>query len=224
MAKRRHPQAPSSRADGEGLRVTPKTPTARGRMLPWAVVVAIVITVALVWWLRMPEPAQGTNAVVAQAGMDRDAAAGPTDGRPSSARVALQAASLQEPYAMPSNDPDDLAAYFQPGDPEPTGAQVIEALQQAGVRTGLGAFNPPGTSPPLLGLAVPEGFELPEGYVRHHQVTDEGVPIEPILMFSPDFTLYDRQGRPIAMPPDRVVPPALAPPGMPLRQIRIPPR
>ena len=130
MAKRRHPQAPSSRADGEGLRVIPKTPTARGRMLPWAVVVAIVITVALVWWLRMPEPAQGTNAVVAQAGMDRDAAAGPTDGRPSSARVALQAASLQEPYAMPSNDPDDLAAYFQPGDPEPTGAQVIEALQQ----------------------------------------------------------------------------------------------
>lgn len=125
---------------------------------------------------------------------------------------------------MPDPDPDDLAAYFQAGDPEPTGAQVIEALQQAGVRTGLGAFNPPGTSPPLVGLAVPEDFALPPGYVRHHQVTDEGVAIEPILMFSPDFVLHDAQGRPIAMPADRVVPPALAPPGLPLRQIQIPPR
>ena len=122
---------------------------------------------------------------------------------------------------MPSNDPDDLAAYFQPGDPEPTGAEVIKALQQAGVRTGLGAFNPPGTSPPLAGLAVPADFKLPEGYVRHHQVTDEGVPIEPILMFSPDFTLYDAQGRPIAMPASRIVPPELAPPGLPLRRIRV---
>ena len=122
---------------------------------------------------------------------------------------------------MPSNDPDDLAAYFQPGDPEPTGAEVITALQEAGVRTGLGAFNPPGTSPPLEGLAVPGDFPLPEGYVRHHQVTDEGVPIEPILMFSPDFTLFDAQGRPIAMPANRVVPPALAPPGLPLRWVRV---
>ena len=122
---------------------------------------------------------------------------------------------------MPSNDPDDLAGYFQPGDPEPTGAEVITALQQAGVRTGLGAFNPPGTSPPLEGLAVPADFPLPEGYVRHHQVTDEGVPIEPILMFSPDFTLFDAQGRPIAMPADRVVPPGLAPPGLPLRRVRV---
>lgn len=123
---------------------------------------------------------------------------------------------------MPGNDPDDLASYFQPGDPEPTGAQVITALQDAGVRTGLGAFNPPGTSPPLEGLAVPEDFRLPDGYVRHHQVTDEGVPIEPILMFSPEFTLYDKHGKPIAMPENRVVPPELAPPDMPLRRVRIP--
>ena len=122
---------------------------------------------------------------------------------------------------MPSNDPDDLAAYFQPGDPEPTAAEVITALQEAGVRTGLGAFNPPGTSPPLEGLAVPDDFRLPEGYARHHQVTDEGVPIEPILMFSPDFTLFDAQGRPLAMPADRVVPPELAPPGLPLRWVRV---
>lgn len=224
MAERRHSQAPSSRADGEGMRVIAKTPAARGSLLPWAVCVAVAVAAASAWWMLKSGPEPVADALVAQTGTQRDAAAATMVNPPSYARARLQAASLQEPEPMPSKDPDDLAAYFQPGDPEPSGAQVIEALQQAGVRTGLGAFNPPGTSPPLLGLAVPEGYDLPEGYVRHHQVTDEGVAIEPILMFAPGFTLYDRQGRPIQMPADRVVPPALAPPGMPLRQIRIPPR
>ncbi|WP_200943942.1 hypothetical protein [Lysobacter sp. Root983] len=224
MAKRSQPRTPSSRADGEGMRVIAKPPTARGRWLPWAVCMVVALVAASAWWVLKPESADRNNALAAQAGAQHDATAGPIEGRPPYARPKLQAASLEEPEAMPSQDPDDLAAYFQPGDPEPSGAQVIEALQQAGVRTGLGAFNPPGTSPPLAGLAVPEGYDLPEGYVRHHQVTDEGVAIEPILMFAPDFTLYDPQGRPIQMPSDRVVPPALAPPGMPLRQVRIPPR
>lgn len=224
MADRRHSQAPSSRADGEGMRVIAKTPAARGSLLPWAVCAVVAIAAASAWWVLRPDSDPVASAHLAQTRTQGDVAADATQSPPSYARARLQAASLQEPEPMPSKDPDDLAAYFQPGDPEPTGAQVIEALQQAGVRTGLGAFNPPGTSPPLLGLAVPEGYKLPEGYVRHHQVTDEGVAIEPILMFAPDFTLYDRQGRPIQMPADRVVPPALAPPGMPLRQIRIPPR
>ena len=124
---------------------------------------------------------------------------------------------------LPSDDPNDLATYFRPGDPEPTGAEVIGALHDLGIRTGLGAFDPPGTSPPLEGLAVPEDYPLPEGYVRHHQVTDEGVAIEPILMFAPDFTLFDADGRPIAMPADRVVPPELAPPDLPIRRVRVPP-
>ncbi|WP_215121591.1 hypothetical protein [Lysobacter sp. ISL-52] len=200
------------------MRVIAKASATRGGALPWVVAV-VVIVVALAAWLWMREP-----VAVAQAGMDRDVATAAVDDRSASTHTAQPAASLRQTQDMPSNDPDDLASYFQPGDPEPTGAQVIEALQQAGVRTGLGAFNPPGTSPPLIGLAVPEGYELPEGYVRHHQVTDEGVAIEPILMFSPDFILRDVQGRPMAMPADRVVPPALAPPGMPRRQIRIPPR
>ncbi|MGO4780150.1 hypothetical protein AB4084_32230, partial [Lysobacter sp. 2RAB21] len=120
-------------------------------------------------WLWLREPVQGANAVAAQADMDRDVATAAVDDRSASTRPAHQAASMRQAQDMPSNDPNDLASYFQPGDPEPTGAQVIEALQQAGVRTGLGAFNPPGTSPPLIGLAVPEGYELPQGYVRHHQ-------------------------------------------------------
>lgn len=100
--------------------------------------------------------------------------------------------------------------------------EVIDRLHQAGVYSGLGAFSPPGTRPPLLGLAVPEDFVLPEGYVRHYQATDDGQRIEPILMFAPDYQLFDAARRPIAIPKDRVVPPELAPPGLPIRRNVIP--
>jgi hypothetical protein len=100
--------------------------------------------------------------------------------------------------------------------------EVIQRLHQAGVHTGLGAFSPPGTRPPLVGLAVPEDFPLPKGYVRHHQATDDGQRIEAVLMFAPDFQLFDAAGKPVALPKDRVVPPELAPPGLPNRRIVIP--
>ncbi|HJV63618.1 MAG TPA: hypothetical protein VJ743_21900, partial [Albitalea sp.] len=100
----------------------------------------------------------------------------------------------------------DIADYINEGE-KPSMAEVIDRLHQAGVYTGLGAFSPPGTRPPLVGLAVPEGFVLPEGYVRHYQATDDGQRIEPILMFSPDHVFLDAAGRPIAIPKDRVVPP-----------------
>ena len=122
-----------------------------------------------------------------------------------------------------SNDPNDLANFYIPGQPAPTGKEVIEELNKAGIHTGIGAFPPPGTSPPLIGLAVPEGYALPEGYVRHYQATDDGQRIEPILMYSPDFEFFDSAGRRIAIPQDRVVPPEMAPPGLPLRPIEIPP-
>lgn len=100
--------------------------------------------------------------------------------------------------------------------------EVIERLHQAGIRTGLAAFNPPGTKPPLVGLAVPEGFALPDGYVRHYQATDDGQSIEPILMFAPGRQFYDAANNPITVPEDRVVPPELAPPGLPIRKVVIP--
>ncbi len=221
MAEHRPPHTPPSAPDDDGIRVVSKPRDLRQKLRPWAVA-AVITTVAVVAWFVLAQgPGQDPGPVTAAAPVAVDGEIGATaDGLPRSAR-AVPNRSAQEPSPMPSNDPNDLAAYFQPGDPEPTGAEVITALHEAGVRKGLGAFNPPGTSPPLEGLAVPEGFKLPEGYVRHHQVTDEGVPIEPILMFSPDFTLYDAQGRPVAMPANRVVPPELAPPGLPLRRVRV---
>jgi len=124
----------------------------------------------------------------------------------------------------PEGDADptrDLKSYVARGE-NPSMSEVIERLHQRGVYSGLGAFSPPGTSPPLVGLAVPEDFVLPKGYVRHHQATDDGQRIEAILMFAPDYQLFDAADQPIAMPKNRVVPPELAPPGLPIRPIVIP--
>jgi len=115
----------------------------------------------------------------------------------------------------------DLADYVNEGE-QPTMAEVIDRLHQAGVHTGLGAFSPPGTRPPLVGLAVPESYALPEGYVRHYQATDDGQRIEPILMFAPGYQFFDTAGQPIAIPKDRVVPPELAPQGLSVRRIVVP--
>lgn len=128
---------------------------------------------------------------------------------------------VSEPVEGDADPTPDLSSYVNRGE-KPTMAQVIDRLHQAGVHTGLGAFSPPGTRPPLVGLAVPEDFVLPEGYVRHHQATDDGQRIEAILMFAPDRQFFDAANRPIDIPKDRVVPPELAPPGLPIRRIVIP--
>ena len=118
-------------------------------------------------------------------------------------------------------DSNDLSNYVVPGQ-TPKMQEVIERLHDAGVYSGLGAFNPPGTSPPMIGLAVPEDYALPEGYVRHFQATDDGQRIEPILMYSPDFNFFDSAGRQIVIPENRVVPDNMAPPGLVIRPIKIP--
>ena len=103
-------------------------------------------------------------------------------------------------------------------------APVIDALNRAGIHDGIAAFPPPGTDPPKSGVIVPEDWVLPEGYVRHHQTTDDGQELPPILMFHPDYTFTDEQGNPVDLPPDRIVPPELVPPGFPVRTLEIPSR
>ena len=199
-----------------------------------AIACALVAGALVAWWTStVPSTAVGEAAsapgvaesaaparvaVASVAAPARVAAASATS-------AALGAAGVQ---AIPRHrDPNgdqtpDLADYVNPGE-KPTMTEVITRLHEAGVHTGLGAFNPPGTRPPLIGLAVPEDFALPPGYVRHYQATDDGQRIEPILMFAPDYQPTSADGRPVAMPRDRVVPPELAPPGLPIRRIAVPP-
>ncbi len=145
---------------------------------------------------------------------------------PSPASQADSMALVSAPLITRMRDPHgdqspDITDFINNGE-VPTMAEVISRLHAAGVRSGLGAFNPPGTRAPLIGIAVGEDFELPPGYVRHHQFTDDGQRIEPILMFSPDHPLVAAVGQ-AARPQDLVVPPALAPPGLPIRHIVLPP-
>jgi hypothetical protein len=134
--------------------------------------------------------------------------------------IVAQAASVPRPAA--DADPTrDLSSYVMRGE-KPTMPEVIDRLHQAGIHSGLGAFSPPGTRPPMIGLAVPEDFVLPDGYVRHYQATDDGQRIEAILMFAPDRQFFDAAKRPIPIPANHVVPPEYAPPGLPIRRIVLP--
>lgn len=89
-------------------------------------------------------------------------------------------------------------------------------------RSGRALFPPPGTKPIRRGLVVPEDFELPPGYVRHYQATDGGQRLPAVLMFHPDYRPRDASGQPIPLPEDRLVPPELAPPGLPIQVLELP--
>jgi hypothetical protein len=193
-----------------------------------AIALALVGGAVVAWW---PSAGPATpDAVAASAPFlptpePRAPAVASAASAPSVA-VALAASAPEAPHIPRLRDPNgdqtpDIADYINAGE-TPTMNDVIDRLHQAGVHTGLGAFSPPGTKPVLLGLAVPEGFALPPGYVRHYQATDDGQRVEPILMFAPDFQAQGADGQPVAMPANRVVPPELAPPGLPIRRIAVP--
>jgi hypothetical protein len=201
----------------------------RGYLVLALAIVAGGLTYA---WLSAPTavPVVATPAALPAAPEPRPASSAPALTAAPSAPVAppALAASATVPSQQISRmrDPNgdqtpDLSDFVNAGE-KPTMGEVIDRLHQAGVHSGLGAFSPPGTRPPLVGLAVPDDFVLPEGYVRHHQTTDDGQNIEAILMFSPDRPPVDAANRPIPIPKDRVVPPELAPPGLPIRRIVIP--
>ena len=101
--------------------------------------------------------------------------------------------------------------------------EFVQQMRDNGDTRGLAAFPPHGTDPIKIGIVVPENFELPAGYVRYYQTTDDGQRLEAILMFSPDYPWVDAAGKPLVLPEDGVVPAEMAPPGLPLRTLELPP-
>ncbi len=232
----RHDRTTPSVEDGDGVRVIRERRPVLSAATVVKVLVATVVVTGIATLLLSPRPSRtmaerggsADTAPVALVATEPQSAAPvrvtSTATRTPQRNAAVQAMSIaRNPDDLPSSDPNDIATYVSPTDPVPTMTEMIQALHDMGDHTGIGAFNPPGTSPPLRGLAVPENFMLPDGYVRHHQVTDEGEPLEPILMFSPDGVFVDASGREITIPEDRIVPPEMAPPGLPIREITIPP-
>ncbi|OJT22388.1 hypothetical protein BO221_21605 [Archangium sp. Cb G35] len=116
--------------------------------------------------------------------------------------------------------PQNLPA--QPSsEPAPQEEPVPQDAAPAGPAEGINLYRQ-GTSPLKQGIIVPENFELPPGYVRHYQSTDNGEGIKPILMFHPDYKPVDSKGEPVELPSNRVVPPELAPSGMPIEILELP--
>lgn len=95
-------------------------------------------------------------------------------------------------------------------------------LGQPGDRAGIAAFPAPGTKPIKRGVVVPDDFDLPPGYVRHYQSTDDGHQLPAVLMFHPDFELVDADGNVVPLPADRLVPPDLAPEGLAIQLLDVP--
>lgn len=101
----------------------------------------------------------------------------------------------------------------------PASADDAEPSDTAEQPSGIALFPPPGTKPVLRGIIVPAGFELPPGYVRHYQATDDGRQLPPILMFHPDYHPVDARGAPVPLPENRVVPPEMAPAGLDVQML-----
>ena len=118
----------------------------------------------------------------------------------------------------PARDPDLAARVHQRREERRDDRRAAAAPKYTenapGEHAGIAVFPPPGTKPVKRGIIVPEDFELPEGYVRHYQTTDDGRRLPAILMFHPDFAPVDANGTPIPLPADRIVPPEMAPPGL----------
>lgn len=191
--------------------------------------------VPLLWWWLAAPPAQPAAVVqptvpvpmpIAGRALQSSSAAAPVvPVTPVVARPAVTAVATPARTIARVRDPDgdlspDITDFINAGE-VPTMSDVISRLHAAGVHGGLGAFSPPGTRPPLVGVAVGDDFELPPGYVRHHQATDDGQRIEPILMYAPDHPLVAALG-PAARPQDRVVPVDRLPVGLPARLVVVP--
>ncbi len=232
MVDRDKPHPAPSATDGDGVRVLERTGAERRPAFFYKTLAVVMVGATLsggVYLYNRDKPSNAGQTDTANDTAHTRIAHASANGAAHSASSAAAAVALRQVTAQ-SNGPGDptpdladaLSGIVRPGE-EPSGAEVIAELNKAGIHTGIGAFPPPGTSPPMVGLAVPDDYPLPEGYVRHFQATDDGQRIEPILMFSPDYQFFDASGKPIKIPENRVVPPGMAPSGLTARPIVIPP-
>lgn len=219
-----HPS--SSAADGDGVRIVERRGRGGRPALLYKVLALILVGGGAAYlFIRNDAPSDAgyADADTRIADARTAEAIGPASSEAASMARRQMTTQSTGPGGNPTPDlADALSGIVKPGE-EPPMEQIIDELHKAGIHSGIGAFPPPGTSPPLVGLAVPDDYALPEGYVRHFQATDDGQRIEPILMYSPDYEFFDASGKPIGIPENRVVPAGMAPPGLTIRRIVIPP-
>lgn len=124
--------------------------------------------------------------------------------------------------AVRLSPPRPSAAPPPPPDPEPSESPPMAPSDvPSGGKSGLALFQP-GIKPIRKGIVVPESFPLPPGYMRHYQSMDDGRELPAILMFHPDYKPVDASGQSVPLPESRIVPPELAPPGLPIQMLQVP--
>lgn len=109
-----------------------------------------------------------------------------------------------------------------PPDDPPAREDAPFAFGPPGEKTGIALFPSRDTKPIKVGIVVPDDFEVPEGYLRHYQASEDGEMLPAILLFHPDYEWVDDEGHAIELPADRVVPPELAPPGLSIQMLQVP--
>ncbi|MDC0746450.1 hypothetical protein [Polyangium mundeleinium] len=194
--------------------------------------VAAGILVFLSWKWTRETPAEVASGATAKPGQTTEARApARPQGAPTlrlAARSAPAADLAPKARAMGADDPDPEGEDFpdEPSASDDPAEGAEEGAAPAGAaakgKTGIHAFPAPGTKRIKQGLVVPDDFPLPPGYVRHYQATDKGQMLEAILLYHPDYELVDASGKGLPIPPDRVVPPNMAPEGLPLATLEVP--
>jgi hypothetical protein len=187
--------------DGVVRRGGPVRPTV---LAAAAVVFAVLLGVA--GWIAL-QPGEARSAVPVESRHPPEPAGPAPALPPDPLQRAMLKALPPAPSAQQGYGEED--APFEP-------QEIFVNQLPPGDGTGLDAFPRPGEKPIQRGLIVPDGYNLPPGFVRHHQTTDEGEQLPPILKFHPDHL-------PPGAPDDQVVPPDLAPGDMPQTWLEPPP-
>lgn len=220
---------PSGRPDSDGVRVTDAPGLRRAAWVLFIVTMVIGSgTFLIISLIRRGEPKKPADIQAQRppeptSGVGRPSPAPEGAPVPAAARPAT-ASNLRTVRRDTSRSETAGAATAPEASPprEISAKEMIETLNAGGVHTGIAAFPPPGTKPVKRGIVVPDDFELPEGYVRHYQTTDDGNQLPAILTLHPDYDLMDAKGERVVLPDDRVVPPELAPSGLPVRVLELP--
>jgi hypothetical protein len=211
------------RVDRDGVR-TVYDPRAKLIVTVGGIASALVVIVAIAVFSRQRTAATAHLPGVTDAAGDAPALASEVAEAPASRERRTVRAVHVERAPAAAADPPLAAEPAVKARPELLARDVIPALVAAGEKEGIAAFPPPGTEPIKRGIVVPDDFELPPGYARHYQTTDDGERLAAILMFAPNYEFVDEHGAPIALPDDGIVPPEMAPPGLPIRRLRLPRR
>jgi hypothetical protein len=201
------PPAPQRHVDSDGVvRVEQRRASSGARWVLGVGAALACAALALSAWLVLDTPQVDSPPVVSQVAPPTLPAVSP----PVPVRPAVKALPphLQQQVAAV---PDEVLAQLPEG--------LYEMPKPGAAPTGMMLFPAPGTDPIKKGILVPEDFELPPGYVRHYQATDDGERLPAILMFNPDHPPLDANGQPMKVPANGLVPPELAPPGLPIQML-----